>query len=141
MSLALLNAVNTGHLKPGAHVVVLYNGIANPEDLPEPIDSISLIHLGEHLEQLTLQTCGAGPNIPLDILRLVIHMATEIGREGREGKPVGTILVVGDTRKVQSMSSRSTSTRSREYPKEDRDLNDKKIRRRSRSSPSWTGPS
>ena len=42
MSLALLKAINTGHLKPGAHVVVLYNGIANPEDLPEPIDSISL---------------------------------------------------------------------------------------------------
>jgi len=36
MSLGALERVNTGHLKPGAHVVVLYNGIANPEDLPEP---------------------------------------------------------------------------------------------------------
>src|SRR3954447_286885 len=86
MSLALLNAVTTGHLKPGAHVVVLYNGIANPEDLPEPIDSISLIHLGEHLEQLTLQDLRRlDTNIPLDTLRLVINMATEIGREGRGG--------------------------------------------------------
>src|SRR3954447_9863504 len=97
MSLALLNAVNTGHLKPGAHVVVLYNGIANPEDLPEPIDSISLIHLGEHLEQLTLQDLRRlDPNTPLDTQRLVINRGAEIGRGGREGKPVGTILVVGD---------------------------------------------
>jgi diadenylate cyclase len=129
MSLALLNAVTTGHLKPGAHVVVLYNGIANPEDLPEPIDSISLIHLGEHLEQLTLQDLRKiDTNIPLDTLRLVINMATEIGREGREGKPVGTILVVGDTRKVLSMSSPLNFNPFKGYSKEERDLNDRKVR-------------
>lgn len=129
MSLALLKAVNTGHLKPGAHVVVLYNGIANPEDLPEPIDSISLVHLGEHLEQLTLQDLRKlVTNIPIETLRLVIHMATEIGREGREGKPVGTILVVGDTRRVQSMSSPLNFNPFKGYPKEERDLNDRKIR-------------
>ncbi|MCX7665238.1 MAG: hypothetical protein N2112_06815 [Gemmataceae bacterium] len=106
LSLALLKAVNTEHLKPGAHVVVVYNGIAAPEeDGPEPIDSISLIHLGEHLEQLTLQDLRRiETNIPIETLRLVINLATEIGREGREGKPTGTILVVGDTRKVLSMS-------------------------------------
>src|SRR3954453_13237990 len=129
MSLALLNAVNTGHLKPGAHVVVLYNGIANPEDLPEPIDSISLIHLGEHLEQLTLQDLRKlDTNIPLDTLRLVVNIPTEIGREGREGKPVGTILVVGDIRKVQSMSSSLNFNPFKGYSKEERALNDRKIR-------------
>jgi DNA integrity scanning protein DisA with diadenylate cyclase activity len=129
MSLALLKAVNTGHLKPGAHVVVLYNGIANPEDLPEPIDSISLIHLGEHLEQLTLQDLRRlETSIPIDTLRLVVNMASEIGREGREGKPVGTILVVGDIRKVQSMSSPLNFNPFKGYSKEERDLNDRKVR-------------
>jgi diadenylate cyclase len=129
MSLALLNAVNTGHLKPGAHVVILYNGIANPEDLPEPIDSISLVHLGEHLEQLTLQDLRKlDTHVPLDTLRLVINLATEIGREGREGKPVGTILVVGDTRKVMSMSSSLNFNPFRGYSKEERDLKDRKVR-------------
>jgi DNA integrity scanning protein DisA with diadenylate cyclase activity len=129
MSLALLKAVNTGHLKPGAHVVVLYNGIATPEDLPEPIDSISLIHLSEHLEQLTLQDLRKlKTSIPLETLRLVINLATEIGREGREGKPVGTILVVGDVRRVQSMSSQLNFNPFRGYSKEERDLNDRKVR-------------
>ena len=129
MSLALLNAVNTNHLKPGAHVVVLYNGIAAPEDLPEPIDSISLIHLSEHLEQLTLQDLRQlDTSVPIDTLRLVIHLATEIGREGREGKAVGTILVVGDTRKVLSMSSPLNFNPFKGYSKEERDLKDKKVR-------------
>ena len=129
MSLALLKAVNTGHLKPGAHVVILYNGIANPEDLPEPIDSISLIHLGEHLEQLTLQDLRKlDTNVPIETLRLVVNMATEIGREGREGKPVGTSLVVGDTRKVLSMSSPLNFNPFKGYAKEERNLNDRKIR-------------
>lgn len=129
MSLALLNAVNTEHLKPGAHVVVVYNGIAAPEDLPEPIDSISLIHLGEHLEQLTMHDLRAlDTSIPLDTLRLVINLAAEIGREGREGKPVGTILVVGDTRKVQSMSSPLNFNPFKGYSKEERDVKDRKVR-------------
>ena len=129
MSLALLKAVNTEHLKPGAHVVVLYNGIANPEDLPEPIDSISLVHLGEHLEQLTLQDLRRlETNIPLDTLRLVIALATEIGREGREGKPVGTILVVGDIRRVLSMSGQLNFNPFKGYKKEERDLKNHKVR-------------
>lgn len=130
LSLALLKAVNTEHLKPGAHVVVVYNGIAAPEeDGPEPIDSISLIHLGEHLEQLTLQDLRRiETNIPIETLRLVINLATEIGREGREGKPTGTILVVGDTRKVLSMSHQLNFNPFKGYSKEDRDLRRKSVR-------------
>ena len=55
LSNALLNAISGKHLKPGAHVVVLYNGIATLDDAPEPIDSVSVIHLGEHLERMTAQ--------------------------------------------------------------------------------------
>jgi len=68
-------------------------------------------------------------------------MATEIGREGREGKPVGTILVVGTTRKVQSMSSPLNFNPFKGYPKEDREPERQEDPERSRSSPSWTGPS
>ena len=67
-------------------------------------------------------------NIPLDTLRLVINLATEIGREGREGKPVGTILVVGDVRRVQSMSTQLNFNPFKGYSKEERDLKDRKVR-------------
>src|SRR4051794_32563030 len=50
MSLALLEAVAQEKLRTGAHVVALYNGIGVEENKPEHVDSLSIIHLGEHLE-------------------------------------------------------------------------------------------
>src|SRR5436305_15278855 len=55
MSLALLEAVADEKLRTGAHVVAVYNGIDTLDDAPEQIDSLSIIHLGEHLERLTAQ--------------------------------------------------------------------------------------
>ncbi len=129
MSNALLKAVTSNELKPGAHVVVLYNGIATLEDAPEPIDSLSVIHLGEHLERMTSQDLRLlGTSVPLDVLRSVVDLATEIGREGREGQPVGTILVVGDTRRVLKMSSFRNFNPFRGYTKAERDIRDRSVR-------------
>ncbi|MGV2341685.1 MAG UNVERIFIED_CONTAM: hypothetical protein LVR18_49535 [Planctomycetaceae bacterium] len=43
--------------------------------------------------------------VPLETLRIVVDLACEIGREGREGKPVGTLFVVGNHRKVMEQST------------------------------------
>src|SRR5207244_5172325 len=92
-------------LRAGADVVALYNGIEVEEGRPEHIDSLSVIHLGEHLERLSSQELRRlDTQVPLETLRAVVDVATEIGREGREGHPVGTLFVVGDTRKVMSMA-------------------------------------
>ena len=129
MSNALLKAVTDEQLKPGAHVVVLYNGIATMADAPEPFDSLSVLHLGEHLERMTaadLRKLGSG--IPQDVLKAVVDLSTEIGREGREGHPVGTVIVVGDTRKVQSHSRFLNFNPFRGYTKAERDIRDRKVR-------------
>jgi DNA integrity scanning protein DisA with diadenylate cyclase activity len=129
LSSALLSAVTTNDLQPGAHVVVLYNGIATLEDAPEPIDSLSVIHLGEHLEPMTNQDLRKlGKSVPLDVLRGVVDLAKEIGREGREGQPVGTILVVGDVKKVQNMSRFLNFNPFRGYTRAERDIRDRKVR-------------
>jgi DNA integrity scanning protein DisA with diadenylate cyclase activity len=129
LSNALLYAVTTEQLQPGAHVVVLYNGVATFEDEPEPIDSLSVIHLGEHLEPMTNQDLRKlGKDVPLDVLRGVVDLAKEIGREGREGQPIGTVLVVGDTKRVQQMSRFLNFNPFRGYTKAERDVRDKKVR-------------
>lgn len=129
MSLALLEAVATERLRSGAHVVALYNGIGADDERSDPIDSLSLIHLGEHLERLTAQDLRAlDTQVPLEILRAVVDCATEIGREGREGKPVGTMFVVGDTKKVLAMSRSLNFNPFRGYPPEERDIRDRKVR-------------
>lgn len=129
MNSALLKAVSEDQLQPGAHVVALYNGIATLEDAPEPVDSLSIIHLGEHLERMTAQDLRVlGNAAPIDVLRAVVDLATEIGREGREGQPIGTILVVGDTRKVLSLSRFQNFNPFRGYTRAERDVRKKDVR-------------
>ena len=38
--------------------------------------------------------------VPLDTLKTTVDLAVAVGREGREGKPVGCLFVVGDHRQV-----------------------------------------
>ncbi len=82
---AILEAVADDILAAGAQVVAVYSGFE-----AGTLDSISLIHLGEHLGQLTARDLRQlETRVPLDTLKTVVDMAVEIGREGREGKPVG----------------------------------------------------
>jgi diadenylate cyclase len=129
MSLALLEAVAHEKLQTGADVVALYNGIEVAEGKPEHIDSLSVIHLGEHLERLSAQELRKlDTQVPLETLRAVVDLAAEIGREGREGKPVGTMFVVGDTRKVLSMARPINFNPFRGYSEPERDIRDRKVR-------------
>jgi DNA integrity scanning protein DisA with diadenylate cyclase activity len=129
MSMALLNAVAAEQLHNGAHIIALYNGIEAEEGEPEHIDSLSVIHLGEHLERLSAQELRKlDTQVPLETLRAVVDVATEIGREGREGKPVGTLFVVGDTRKVLCMSRAQNYNPFRGYSPAEKDIRDRKIR-------------
>jgi len=121
---AILEAVADDILAPGACVVTLYSGFE-----ADTMDSVSVINLGEHLDRLTgrdlrqLET-----RVPLDTLKLVVDLAVEIGREGREGKPVGTIFVVGDTRKVLASSRPAGFDPVRGYSRKERNLNDPRVR-------------
>jgi diadenylate cyclase len=129
MSNALLEAVAAEKLRTGAHVVAVYNGIDVGQEAPEQIDSLSVIHLGEHLDRLTAQDLRQlDTQVPLETLRAVVDLATEIGREGREGKPVGTLFVVGDTRKVMTMTRALNFNPFRGYSKAERNIRDWRVR-------------
>src|SRR5208283_4267759 len=121
---AVLEAVADDLLAPGSSVVALYSGFD-----AETIDSLSVINLDEHLNRLTgrdlrqLET-----RVPLDTLKLVVDLAVEIGREGREGKPVGALLVVGDSRKVLAMSRPAGFDPVKGYSRKERNLSDPRVR-------------
>jgi DNA integrity scanning protein DisA with diadenylate cyclase activity len=121
---ALLEAVADDLLVPGSRVVALYSGFDQ-----DTIDSVSVINLGEHLDRLTgrdlrqLET-----RVPLETLKVVVDLAVEIGREGREGKAVGTMFVVGDTRKVLAHSKPAGFDPVRGYNRKERTLFDARVR-------------
>ena len=111
-------------LAPGAKVVAIYSGFE-----ADIHDSISVIHLGEHLGQLTARDLRQlETRVPLDTLKTVVDMAVEIGREGREGKPVGTLFVVGDSRKVMASSHPTGFDPVRGYSRKERNLDDPRVR-------------
>ena len=124
ITLALIQAVADDHLKSGARVVVLYSGFE-----AETLDSITVVRLGEHLERLTARDLRAlETSVPFETLKAVVDVAVEIGREGREGKPVGTMIVVGDAREVLSKSRTLGFDPFKGYQRKLRNIRDLRVR-------------
>lgn len=121
---ALLGAVSDEVLEAGSTVVTLYSSFD-----PGVIDSISLIRLDEHLGRLTVRDLRQiDTKVPTETLKTVIDLAVDIGREGREGKPIGTLLVVGDHRKTLDMSKPMGFDPVKGYTTAERSLSDAKVR-------------
>lgn len=121
---ALLESVADDLLEPGARVVAVYSGFD-----PDSIDSLSVLDLTDHLGRLTARDLRQlETSVPLDTLKMVVDLAVEIGREGREGKPVGTLFVVGDTRKVLSYCRPTGFDPVRGYSRKERRLDDARVR-------------
>lgn len=124
LSQALLEAVADEILAPGARVVALYGGFE-----PTGVDSISLIELGDHLGRLTVRDLRQlETRVPLDTLQTVVNLALDIGREGREGKPVGTLFVVGDTQKVRKRCHTASFDPVKGYSRKERNLKSMRVR-------------
>ena len=124
ITLALLEAVSQQHVKAGARVLVAYSGFE-----AETLDSLSVVRLGEHLQRLTARDLQALETlVPLETLKAVVDVAVEIGREGREGKAVGTLIVVGDARDVLARSHTLGFDPFKGYRRKVRNLRDPKVR-------------
>jgi diadenylate cyclase len=121
---ALLTGVAREILAPGAGVVVVYSGFE-----ADTVDSISYIRLDDHLGRLTARDLRQlETSVPLETLKTVIDLGVEIGREGREGKPIGTMFVVGDTRKVLQHCQPAGYDPVKGYARGERDLHDHRVR-------------
>jgi len=121
---ALLESVADDLLPPGGSVIALYSGFE-----AGVIDSLSVIRLNEHLGRLTVRDLRQlETRVPLDTLKTTVDLAVDIGREGREGKPVGTLMVVGDHRKVMKHCHTLVYDPVKGYNVSERRLEDSKVR-------------
>ena len=121
---ALLEAVSDELIPTRSSVVTLFGAFGADE-----IDSISITHLDEHFDRLTIHDIrNLQTSVPLDVFKAVVDLALEIGRDGREGKPVGTMFVIGDSKKVLEQSTPAGFDPVRGYGREERDITDPKVR-------------
>ncbi|MGH7127177.1 MAG: DNA integrity scanning protein DisA nucleotide-binding domain protein [Planctomycetaceae bacterium] len=124
ISQAIIEAIADELLKSGDRVIVLYAAFER-----DAVDSLSLINLQEHLSKLTSRDLRRlETEVPLETLRLVVDLAVEIGREGREGKPVGTLFVVGHHRKVLQKSHEQLHDPFKGYPRKDCQIRSPRVR-------------
>ena len=120
---ALLEAAADEFIRTNGEVVAVYSGFQQGR-----LDSISHLQLDERMRRLTTRDLQMiESRVPLQTLKAVVDLAAQIGREGREGKPVGTLFVVGDTRKVLDHSNDSGVDPFRGYNKSYRNLLDAKV--------------
>ncbi len=124
MTHAILEAVADDFFLPGSRLIALYSGFDTTG-----FDSMSVINLGEHLERLSgKELRKIETKVPLKTLKTVVDLALEIGREGREGKSVGTLFVVGDTKNVMENSKPAGFDPVKGYKCRERDLFDPRVR-------------
>ena len=87
------------------------------------VDGLLLMEVGKEFE-LFSGTDAEGMSYELrpDVVQNVMDMAVSLGNEGREGKPVGTTFVVGDTENVLEHCTPMVLNPFKGYAPEERDI-------------------
>ena len=121
----ILESVSAEYVPTRAAVVIVYSAYEEGQ-----IDSISFVRMDEHLGKLTpTDFKKLDSKVPIETLKSVVELAIEIGREGREGKPIGTIFVVGDHRKAMEFSRAGIFFEmTKGYTRKERNISNKQIR-------------
>jgi DNA integrity scanning protein DisA with diadenylate cyclase activity len=92
------------------------------------IDTLVVMALGAEYE---LFDTTEQPNIDEHIKRAVFHralsLALDLGQHGREGRKVGTLLVVGDYRHISDQSEQMILNPFQGYPEKDRNILDDRM--------------
>jgi DNA integrity scanning protein DisA with diadenylate cyclase activity len=94
-NVGLLLAASSGLLDDASSVVCV-TGPPGPQ-----LDSVTVTRPDGHLHHIfTGKSARRGNIIRPEVLLRVLSLAVELANEGREGRPVGTMFVVGDSRHV-----------------------------------------
>jgi hypothetical protein len=93
------------------------------------LDTLVRIRLGdEEDEAVRVDSLDLGPEFSSQVVESLIHVAMEIGAQGYEGHPIGTILVIGDSTAVMEKSRQLTLNPFTGMSEADRNCMDPQIR-------------
>ena len=96
IKVAILVSAAEGLIHAGDRVLCL-TGL----DLSGTIDTIIVLDMGKEIELFSAATAEPLPtDVTPTVFERVLTLAGELGVEGREGRPVGTLFVIGDSDRV-----------------------------------------
>ena len=117
IKMATLIAFTQGVLRTG-DVLVFLSGVSG-----RTIDTLVTMRVGDEYE--LFQSIGQPrltEHIRQPVFEKVLRIAMELAHEGREGKPVGALLVVGDHREVEKVSLEGRINPFKGYTEKERNI-------------------
>jgi len=124
LKIGFLSALSKGLLKSG-DVIVCVGGV------PEQgyMDTIMLIEVSTESQLFSGEvTASFTSEIRPDVFETLLGIVLELANEGREGKPVGSIFVLGDHEKVLSLSSQLVFNPFHGHPEEELNIHSPQVR-------------
>ena len=123
VKVAVLVAGAQGLVRSGDRVVCL-TGL----DGSGTIDTVLVLDLGTEVEMFAGSAAEVlPPDVKPAVFERLLTLAGELGLEGREGKPVGTLFIVGDSDRVMVLSRQLVMNPFHGYPEEDRNVLDPRL--------------
>lgn len=120
VKIALLVSLAKGLLQPTDRVVCL-TGF----DGSNSLDTLMLVDLATERELFSsAQAFAFGNEVNPNVFERLVALATRLAVEGREGRPVGLIFVLGDSHNVLNQSRNLVRNPFHGYPERDRNLLD-----------------
>lgn len=119
--MAVFLALSQGLVRRG-DVIVCLTGISSSGTL----DTLIISEVGRESE-IFLSADSEAPlpsGLQPQVVERVIDIAAELGSEGREGKPVGALFVVGDAERVVSLSRQLIINPFKGYAEDERNVLD-----------------
>lgn len=124
IKLAVIIGLSEGAVSAGDKIVCLTG-------VPEfgSLDCIVVLDIGKEAELLTSSYVNEiARDVPSEVFESTLNLAVELASQGREGKPVGAIFVIGDHEKVMQFSRQTILNPFQGYPEEDRHLLNPQLR-------------
>ncbi len=124
VKIAVFLALSRNMIQPGNTIVFL-----SGSGTPATIDTVMVSQVDRQFEMVAAadQSSGVGEGVSPEVLEKLIDIAAELGHQGREGKPIGAIFVLGDSEKVNGLSRQMILNPFRGYPREQRNILDEKV--------------
>jgi diadenylate cyclase len=93
------------------------------------VDSIFVIDVGKEFEILTSEDISdIFEGVRAEVFDTALNIALELAAQGREGRPVGTIMTLGDHEKVLELSRQMIFNPFMGYKEEERNILDQNLR-------------
>jgi DNA integrity scanning protein DisA with diadenylate cyclase activity len=123
IKVATLVAAAESLVRVGDRIVCL-TGI----DSSGTIDTVIVLDLGKEIEMFASTAAEPlPPDVTPTVFERLLTLASELGLEGREGRPVGTIFVIGDSDRVLSQSHQLVINPFHGYPESERNILDPRL--------------